>query len=534
MTLQPKFTQAPPVKLDQAPVVLRFQGLFPRELGKFSMHDKRRGGDLDHVARGLSGLNQVLSGEPGWQQRIHEEVAGMREHNFEEQLRALRARSRIRDAVKVEALGPVDPWRTCRAGPLREGLLSVNKAWCGGAGVLEWDPERAALFRDTAIEFLTRHFPGGQLRYAVSHADEEACHIHFIVAVWAEKRSANRGRQILLQPSMNPLLKNYEHAQDLAGQAFGKIGIIRGERRAAARRGARAEGRPLPEKRRHVPPSQWRVEECRRARAEAEQTAADGRALAQAAIKKARERANRETRARMRQAALETEQANRRRDAAEAEARRYEARVEEAAENHRFKVAARKAEEEKLERMSGERNRLEQALAAKKEEIASLAGKQRQLIQRCRAEQLSVSEARAARLAGEKRLKEAEEKVRLAAAEAEVITAAIGCGLDLVADGALFWREAAPGQQPYLAWGASAPRTKGGRNETLKTIRPSLPMVKRLAQLVRRTVRRILVKERVRLRADAEYVRGLRAQWEPEASTRLERIILDEPGNGPG
>ncbi|WP_264210862.1 hypothetical protein [Leisingera thetidis] len=34
MTLQPKFTQAQPVILDEAPVVLRFAGLFPQGLAK--------------------------------------------------------------------------------------------------------------------------------------------------------------------------------------------------------------------------------------------------------------------------------------------------------------------------------------------------------------------------------------------------------------------------------------------------------------------------------------------------------------------
>lgn len=53
----------------------------------------------------------------------------------------------------------------------------------------------------------------------------------------------------------------------------------------------------------------------------------------------------------------------------------------------------------------------------------------------------AAAEAQAARLAEDKRLQEVREKVRLKAAEAEVITDAIESGLDLVVDGAVFWRE---------------------------------------------------------------------------------------------
>jgi hypothetical protein len=66
------------------------------------------------------------------------------------------------------------------------------------------------------VGFLQTHFPDGQLRELTVHVDEESVHMHFAVAVWNEKVSQNRGRQRLLQPSANPLLADYEHAQDLA------------------------------------------------------------------------------------------------------------------------------------------------------------------------------------------------------------------------------------------------------------------------------------------------------------------------------
>ncbi|WP_237754663.1 plasmid recombination protein, partial [Leisingera sp. ANG1] len=195
----------------------------------------------------------------------------------------------MKDARKLEAEGPADPWRSCSRGPLREGIFTVNKDWFGGAGLLEWDPERVSAFRKTAMSFLRENFPNGQLRYASAHVDEEAYHIHFVVAVWTEKPSANRGHQILLQASENPLIKSYEHAQDLAGEAFETIGITRGERRAEARRQARAEGKPLPEKRQHVPPSKWRAEERQKAQAEKKRILGDAQEEAKAAVENGRD-----------------------------------------------------------------------------------------------------------------------------------------------------------------------------------------------------------------------------------------------------
>lgn len=121
------------------------------------------------------------------------------------------------------------------------------------------------------MDFLQENFPDGQLRYASGHADEEAFHIHFVVAVWREKVSKHSGRQLLLQASANPLIARYETAQDLAGEAFAPLGITRGERRAEAARAAKAAGQQLPEKRAHVPPSQWRAKLLADAQAEAVQ-----------------------------------------------------------------------------------------------------------------------------------------------------------------------------------------------------------------------------------------------------------------------
>ncbi|WP_411351922.1 plasmid recombination protein [Leisingera aquaemixtae] len=516
MTVHAKFRQDQSDKLDKAPVVLRFAGLFPHQLWKFRLHDKRAGGDLAHVDQDMSGLNEMLAGETGWKERICTEVAEMREHNFEERLRALRAKSRISQAERETAKGPSDPWKESAKGPLREGIVTVNKAWFGGAGIFEWDPERVAEFREVAMKFLKQHFPDDQLRYASAHVDEEAYHIHFVVAVWCEKSSANSGRQVMLQPSANPLLKNYEYAQDLAGETFAKIGITRGKRRAEARRKARADGVPQPETRHHVPPSKWRAEERRAAQAEKKRILGDARVeakevaegaqdLGKATVRKSRKRAIKEAQARKRRAGQETAAAERSRDAAEAKARQFE--------------EAAAAANSRKEAIEAEVVAMEPMVKGYEERAEAAAEKYR--------------EQKAAREAEEARLKKAEEKVRVKVAEAEVISDAIETGLELVADGALAWQEASADQPPRLTWGATAPKTKEAGDEKLKEIRPAMSMVTRIAQLVAQTVKRVLAKERQKLKSDADYVRGLRQKWEPEDDARLKRISLGGIDNGP-
>lgn len=255
MSVQPTFADPEPVVALQHPIVLRFQGLVPRNLWRFVMHDKRRGGDLSHVDPDLTSRNEVLFGDGDWVPRLQAEIAEAQQSNLEEHLAALRSKSRQKKADQVEERGLVDPWRACDHGPLREGILTVNKQWFGGAAQGRWDPEKVDQFRARALDFLQESFPDGQLRYASGHVDEEAYHIHFVVAVWTEKQSANRGRQFLLQPSLNPLIASYENAQDIAGEAFAELGLVRGEKRAEAIRKAKAAGEAVPKRRRHIPPS---------------------------------------------------------------------------------------------------------------------------------------------------------------------------------------------------------------------------------------------------------------------------------------
>lgn len=218
-----------------------------------------------------------------------------------------------------------------RWSPLREGLLTVNKAWLGGTGDEAWHPERVAAFRTAALAFLKENLPEGQLRYASGHGDEEAYHIHFVVAVWHERVTVNRGRQFLLQPSLNPLLANYEHAQTIAGEAFAHLGITRGERRAEAQRAAKAAGEPVPETPQHIPPSKWRARQRELAQRDANRITnaaaeradtiiEDGRTLARTTMRKSRKRAIKEARVRKEKAAREVADQARRKDALAREA----------------------------------------------------------------------------------------------------------------------------------------------------------------------------------------------------------------------
>ncbi|PVA07424.1 hypothetical protein DC363_06170 [Thalassorhabdomicrobium marinisediminis] len=289
----------------------------------------------------------------GWKVQLCAEVEAAKRRNLQAHVAALKAKSRKKEARQVLEKGLVDPWKRGRHGPLREGILTVIKSWFGGTGFDEWNPKRVAQFRATALAFLKQHFPDGQLRYACGHADEEAYHIHFVVAVWRDRVTVNRGRQSLLQSSINPLLADYEHAQTVAGQAFKPLGITRGERRAEARRLASAAGEPVPEKRRHTPPSEWRAKQRAQAQTEASEIlenavgtahaeVENGRSLGKAAIRKSRKRAVSEARKRKEDAAREvaaqarakdklTREAEQMRTAAiEAEAKRVEAEQERA------------------------------------------------------------------------------------------------------------------------------------------------------------------------------------------------------------
>ncbi|MCW1918054.1 plasmid recombination protein [Rhodobacter sp. KR11] len=282
MTAHTHITDPNPSTQSSHPAVLTFKKLHPKALGKFRMHDERRGGDLAHVDVGASAMNEVLHGGPRWIDQVRDEVREARMNIHLEHVAALRRKSRHRDADALAASGPSDPWRRVSEGPLREGILTVNKAWFGGSWQAQWDPEKVLAFKQAAMAFLRDHFPDDQLRYVSAHHDEEAFHIHFVVLVWNLRISENRSRQRLIESAANPLLANYEHAQDLIGMALQPLGICRGIRRAEERRHAKWAGLPADPPRRHVPPSMYRQTEISEGRAEAARIIAAAREEANA------------------------------------------------------------------------------------------------------------------------------------------------------------------------------------------------------------------------------------------------------------
>ena len=299
MSVHAVFDNATPAEptAEMPPVVLRFARLKPKQLSRFKMHDRRSGGDLNHVDLTKKSLNQIEHGDDDWIPKLTRRIARMAKRNLKSEVRALKAKGRVAEAERRQAEGPKSPWHANTDAPLREGLVTVNKSWFGGSGVEEWDQGKVEDFREYAMAFLRTHFPDGQLLYAASHSDEEAFHIHFVTATWDSKTTANRGEQIQLRAAANPILKSYEYAQDLAGEYFEQIGITRGERRAEARRQAKAEGSLVPERRHHTPPSEYREQERHKGQVDAEKIRRAAVEDCTIAMKKTRKRASRSERA---------------------------------------------------------------------------------------------------------------------------------------------------------------------------------------------------------------------------------------------
>ena len=121
MSVHSRFDKPVPVsRLETAPIVLRFESMFPRDLKRRDMHDKRAGGDLSHIRTDFSHMNTQLVGEPDWIERLHAEIEVAIEHNFEEEVAARERKGRFLEAKRIRERGPVDPWKFTQDGPLRE------------------------------------------------------------------------------------------------------------------------------------------------------------------------------------------------------------------------------------------------------------------------------------------------------------------------------------------------------------------------------------------------------------------------------
>lgn len=186
--------------------------------------------------------------------------------NFADELAKLKKRRRTTEFHKRLAEGPRDPWRATRHGPMREIILTANKAWFEGFEETSMEDlfgeSREARFENRALAWLKAHF-GDDLVHARADLDETTFHIHAVILPRARTKD---GRHVL-QPSKHPMIADYEAAQDSVGAWFEEIGLVRGERGAEAIREAiahNAQRRPdeppknVPSRRRHVSPRSWR------------------------------------------------------------------------------------------------------------------------------------------------------------------------------------------------------------------------------------------------------------------------------------
>ena len=247
------------------PVVLRFEGMMPADLAGYEAHRLRKGGDLGHVDHQRSGLNNRLLGAKDWAHQAQLEVNQMAQEAFAAELDYHERRKDQKAIRKRLAEGPRNPWRASRHGPLRELILTANTDWfeqTEDSGQLFDDVKKAVReqeFERLAVSWLQEHF-GRDVIHARGDRDEQAYHIHAVIMPRTTVRKYGVECQ-QIQPSIHPMIRDYEAAQDSVGQHFAQIGLVRGERRKQAIRDALNNGKEPPAKRRHVRPAKWRQQE---------------------------------------------------------------------------------------------------------------------------------------------------------------------------------------------------------------------------------------------------------------------------------
>ncbi|TYB81923.1 plasmid recombination protein [Maritimibacter fusiformis] len=245
------------------PVVLRFEGMDPRDIGGYEAHRMRRGGDLGHIDRDRPKPRRLLGSET-WAQEALAEIELMKMEGFAAELEDLDRRNRRKDLAKRRIEGPRDPWRASRHGPLRELILTANKEWFAQteSSDVEFSTTQEERFEQRAVEWLLENF-GDDVIHARADLDEQAYHIHAVIMPRATVEKYGTECRVL-QPSAQPLIRDYESAQDSVGAWFSAIGLVRGERRKQAIRDALNNGRTPPVNPRHVRPAEWRAKEEKR------------------------------------------------------------------------------------------------------------------------------------------------------------------------------------------------------------------------------------------------------------------------------
>ncbi|MBP1804685.1 hypothetical protein [Rubellimicrobium aerolatum] len=267
---------------DPYKVVLRFAAFFPGVLSRIEMHALRSGGDLDHVDLGLTSRNRAHVGAT-FAAPIRTEIKGMMRQNRAEEVTALRKARQKTLADQREEDGFLRPYKESANGPLREIVLTANKAYFAAPPdapeedvLITYSRDKdghpienrlckakIAAFEQRGLEFFKTYFPDS-VRHLRLDLDEEAPHFHAIIMPVVEKTSKRRGRQLMIEPGSNPLIRDYEHAQDVAGEFFGCLGLVRGERRAEQRREALEADLPLPDVLKSKAPRDWRAERAKK------------------------------------------------------------------------------------------------------------------------------------------------------------------------------------------------------------------------------------------------------------------------------
>ncbi|WP_322865932.1 plasmid recombination protein [Aquicoccus sp. G2-2] len=245
------------------PVVLRFEGMVPSDIGGYQAHCYRSSGDLGHIFRNKSKPRRLI-GSATWAQEALAEIELMKIETFAAELKDLDRRNRRKDLAKRRIEGPRDPWRASRHGPMRELILTANKEWFEQAesSDVEFSTAREQQFEKLAVAWLKDNF-GDDVIHARADTDEQAYHIHAVIMPRATVRKYGTECRVL-QPSARTMIRDYEKAQDSVGEWFSEIGLVRGERRRQAIREALNDGRTPPLNPRHVRPAEWRAKEERR------------------------------------------------------------------------------------------------------------------------------------------------------------------------------------------------------------------------------------------------------------------------------
>ena len=254
------------------PVILRFEPYYPANLRKMQKHVNRDTEDLEHVDTERSKDNIWLHGGKEFGKVVDDLIEGFRDTNLANHKAALKALHRVGAA---KACKETKPYRETTGGPLREAILSVKADyfWAdeddpdpyighrttpeGTRVPVRFSRKKIAAFVKRGEQFFEEHFPG-QAQHLRVDLDEEAPHFHALIMVVKKKTTKRRGEQTLIQPSSNPLIKSYEHAQDVVGAFFADLGLERGQQRAEERRKARKRGDVPPEQRKHISPQEYR------------------------------------------------------------------------------------------------------------------------------------------------------------------------------------------------------------------------------------------------------------------------------------